>query len=229
MFRKIFISLIFLLALVCAAGGIAWDEGSSSGSNDEETDDEYGGTHMIGSDEIVDKIMAVLNTTATKPSIVLEKSKIELDIEDGDLVDEDFTADNSEIFEEKTLEESGLDYLAAQDVRYILRADSSDKDTFPSAWQAWQVNDFATNVMPVLNDQIDSYPFGFTVEKDTSKTRTDNWLKYHFIVPVDEDYEALVFTYDYRLDGEDVVVQLIVDEGGETNAYRPQIYASAGS
>lgn len=218
---------IFCAALISGAQGIAFDEGSSSGDDDEK-DDEYGGTHMIGDDEIVDKVMAVVDTTAKEPSIILDSSDIELDIEDGELVDEDFVADNPEIFEEKTLEDSGLDYLAAQDVRYILRADSSDKDAFPFAWQAWQVNDFATNVMPVLNEQIGGYPFGFTVEKDVSqKSRTDNWLEYKLIIPVDEDYEALVFTYDYRLDGEDVVVQLTVEEGGETTAYRPQIYAAS--
>lgn len=219
--------LLVLCALISAAGAIAWDEGSSSGDK-EENDGEYGGTHMIGGDEVVDKVMAVVDTTAKEPVIILEKSDIELDIEDGVLVDEDFIADNPEIFEEKTLEDSGLDYLAAQDVRYILRSDSGDRDTFPFAWQAWQVNDFATNVMPVLNEQIDSYPFGFTVEKDISKkSRADNWLEYKFIVPVDEDYESLVFTYDYRLDGEDVVVQLTVEEGGETTTFPPQVYAAS--
>lgn len=227
MFKKL-ISLILFCALISAAGAIAWDEGSSSGDDEEETNDEYGGTHMIGGDEVIDKIMAVVDTTAKEPSVILDKSDIELDIEDGELIDEDFVADNPEVFEEKTLEDGGLDYLAAQDVRYILRADSTDKDAFPFAWQAWQVNDFATNVMPVLNEQIDGYPFGFTVEKDVSKkSRTDNWLEYKFMVPVDEDYEALVFTYDYRLDGEEVVVQLTVEEGGETTAYRPQIYAAS--
>lgn len=234
MFRKIFISLILLLALVCAAGGIAWDESSGGNDNgdDGSTDDtsDWGGDHMVAGDEVISKVMAVSNTTADDPTIVLEKSAgPDVDIPDGELANDEFVADNENVFEEKILGDTGLDWLAAQDVRYMLRVDRTDKDSFPVFWQAWCANDFATNVCPLLNDQVEGYPFGVGVQKDIQTSRTDNWLEYKFSVPVDEDYESLVFSYDFRLDNEDVIVQLTVKKGSEETVYRPQIYAAAGS
>lgn len=216
--------MVLSLLLLPIVGAIDW-EGSSESHNDGSTDssyDEDATGHMVAEKEVLDCIMASYNSTAKNARII---SDSEIDIVDDDLVNGDeLVADNEDVFDEVTLGNDGLEGLAAQDARYILRARSSDKDTFPVFLQAWQASDFADRVVPLLSE---GYPFGIAVEKDISSARGDNWLEYQFSIPVEEDYKNLLVTYKYRLNDEDVVAQISIEEGGQATVYPPQVYTAS--